>query len=84
MLKFLIFLTFFSGVVSFKEDLSFIKSDTVNISLRFKSVKCTFANSTYINISKCFVKAVSRNVTTMNILYEIVKEWKAPVMVKKL
>jgi hypothetical protein len=81
MFKFLILLTILKTVVCLKEDLSLIKSETVDISLRFKSVKCTFFDPNFINLTKCYVKAVSRNVSTMNILYQITQEWKAPVIV---
>jgi hypothetical protein len=52
------------------------------INMKFKSVKCKNLDPSYSKINKCYVKPISRNVSTLNLDVEILKVMRAPIFVE--
>jgi hypothetical protein len=52
------------------------------INMKFKSAKCKVLDPSYGVVSKCYVKAYNRNVSTLNIDANITKVAKAPIFIE--
>jgi hypothetical protein len=52
------------------------------INMKFKSVKCKIWEPSYAKFDKCFVKPISRNVSTLNLDYNILKVVRGPIIVE--
>lgn len=52
------------------------------IHMKFKSVKCKVLDPSYLNLKKCFVKPISRNVSTLNLAADILKIARGPIYIE--
>jgi hypothetical protein len=52
------------------------------MNMKFKSAKCKLFDTSYGNVSKCYVKAINRNVSTLNIEAFIHKVVRAPIFIE--
>lgn len=52
------------------------------INLKFKSVKCFLFDPTYAKFNKCYIKAVSRKLSTLNFHMEVLKIVRGPINVE--
>jgi hypothetical protein len=52
------------------------------INMKFKSAKCKVFDPSYGAVTKCYVKALSRNISTLNIVANITKVTKAPIFIE--
>lgn len=54
------------------------------INMKFKGVKCRILAPSYGVLNKCYVKPISRNVSTLNIDFDILKVVRGPIMIEAL
>jgi hypothetical protein len=50
--------------------------------MKFKSVKCNIMEPSYAKTLKCFVKPISRNLSTLNLDFELLKIIRGPIIVE--
>lgn len=53
-----------------------------SFSMKFKSIKCVGNKPEYVKIKFCFVKPVSRSISTVNVGYELLEDYMAPSEVR--
>lgn len=53
-----------------------------SFSMKFKSIKCIANKPEYLAVKFCFVKPVSRSTSTLNVGYELLKDYMAPSEVR--
>jgi hypothetical protein len=52
------------------------------INFKFKSVRCKIMEPSYVKVNKCFVKPISRNISFLNLDYDILKIVRGPIFVE--
>jgi hypothetical protein len=52
------------------------------INVKFKSVRCKILDESYGKMNKCFVKPISRNLSTLNLNFDIIKVVRAPIFIE--
>lgn len=56
--------------------------DTKSFSIKFKSIKCISNKPEYLKFKFCYVKPVSRSVSTINVGFQLFEDFSAPSEVR--